>query len=381
MFVRSARLQPAKHFALEIGVLQPVLDKWRCQMLSQEYLTLRLLRLKPSEKWIHAVNGLSFVFMKEGGGKYVSKTVVHPLVPGTVLVLNGTPEGDSGLQADAGSGMVFSFFAVTLEHLFPLFVANEICQLQNVAEGFKRTRLYASSNPLARECHRLLAEVPPEFTLDHRSQLLRVVAAILSLEFKTAQPNRVGLVSAEEHMIQVFENLSADELLGLSVGDLAARSGCSKRHLNRLFHQHFGLSVATMRMEMRLLKAASLLRNPDTKVINVAEQCGFNHLGLFNTCFKRRFGSSPGQWRKISAQSEARPVRPVDDNAACPMQAKGLCPWVGFFDHSQLAEGRGSETQQATLARLRLLISMQSADEMAGHKPTAGQRKTGRMAD
>ncbi len=31
-----------------------------------------------------------------------------------------------------------------------------------------------------------------------------------------------------------------------------------------------------------------------SKVINVATQCGFNHLGLFNTCFKRRFGISPG---------------------------------------------------------------------------------------
>jgi AraC-like DNA-binding protein len=55
-------------------------------------------------------------------------------------------------------------------------------------------------------------------------------------------------------------------------------------------------------MEMRLLKAISLLRDRDAKVINVAEQCGFNHLGLFNTCFRRRFGTSPGQWRKAASE-------------------------------------------------------------------------------
>ena len=347
-------------------------------MLSQEHLTLRLVSLKPSEKWIHRVNGLSFVFPKEGGGKYVSKAETQQLVPGDVLVLNETPEDGGGLCADEGGEMVFWFFAANFEHLFPLFASNEICMLQNVTEGFKGTKLYGASSPLARECHRLLAEVPTEFNLDHRSQLLRVVAAILSVEFKTAQSYRVGFVRAEVHMLQVFEKLSANELLSLSVGELAARFGCSKRHLSRLFHQHFGFSVAAMRMEMRLLKAASLLRDPDTKVINVAEQCGFNHLGLFNTCFKRRFGATPGQWRKISAQAEDQSVGPVNDSVVCPLRSKGLCPWAGAFDNCQSAENGVSETQKAGSSRL--VISVQIPDKSVGHKPVASQRKIAGIA-
>jgi AraC-like DNA-binding protein len=293
-------------------------------MLSQEHLTLRLVRLNPSEKWIHGANGLSFVFPKEGGGKCVSKAVTQHLVPGDVLILNGTPEAEGGLCADEEVEMVFWFFVANFEHLFPLFASNEIWQLQNLIEAFKATRLYEVHSPLARECHRLIAEVPPQSSnLDHRSRLLRVVAVILSAEFKNAQPYRVGFVRAEEHMIQVFEKLSADDLLSLSVGKLADRFGCSKRHLNRQFHQYFGFSVAAMRMEMRLLKAASLLRDPNSKVINVAEQCGFHHLGLFNTYFKRRFGTSPGLWRKMSGQS----VRLVNDGLVCPLRSNGFCPW------------------------------------------------------
>jgi AraC-like DNA-binding protein len=348
-------------------------------MLSQEHLTLRLVRLKPSEKWTHdRANGFSFVFPKGGGGKYVSAAVTQRLTPGDVLVLNGLPEGEGGLCADEGGGMVFWFFAVNFEHLFPLFASNEICLLQNVTEGFKGTKLYGAASPLAGECHRLLAEVPPQFNLDHRSQLLRVVAAILSVEFKTAQPHRAGFVRAEEHIIQVFEKLSANELLSLSVGELAARFGCSKRHLNRLFHQHFGSSAGAIRMEMRLLKAASLLRDPDTKVINVAGQCGFNHLGLFNTCFKRRFSASPGQWRKMSAQAEGQSVRPVNDGV-CPLRSNGLCSWAGNFDNRQPVEGKASKTQKAGPARL--VIRVQIPDESAGHKPVASQRKIAGIAD
>ena len=167
------------------------------------------------------------------------------------------------------------------EHLFSLFATNEIRLLQNVIDDFKAPRLYPASGVVAAKCHRLLAEVPPQFDLDHRSQLLRVVAAILTVEFKNAHDHRGGFIRIEEHMLQVFEKLSVDELLTLSVGELAGRFSCSRRHLSRLFHQHFGFSVVALRMEMRLLKAVSLLRDPDAKVINVAERCGFNHLGLF----------------------------------------------------------------------------------------------------
>ena len=102
----------------------------------------------------------------------------------------------------------------------------------------------------------------------------------------------------------MFEELSAAELLTVSVGDMAHKFSCSRRNLNRLFHQHFGCSLASMRAEVRLLKALSLLRNPDLTIFNVAKQCGFNSLGLFNRCFKKRFGKAPGKWRKGAANGE-----------------------------------------------------------------------------
>jgi hypothetical protein len=80
-------------------------------------------------------------------------------------------------------------------------------------------------------------------------------------------------------------------------------------------------------MEMRLLKAVALLREPTSKVINVAEQCGFNHLGLFNTCFKRRFGASPGEWRKTSPSLTQQPPSPITLDPTCRLRATGLCPW------------------------------------------------------
>ena len=342
-------------------------------MLAQEYLTLRLVRLKPPEKWVPSAQGLTFVFLKEGSGRYVSSEVTHCLSRGDVLVLNGPGENERGLFADERGGMVFSFFAAHIEHLYPLFAVDEVCLLPGIAQDFKGARLYPASSPVAAECHQRLADIPPDFGLDHRSRLLGVVAAILTSAFNAVQSNRTDFTRTEKHLVQVFEALSANDLLSLSVGELASRFSCSKRHLNRLFHQHFGISVAALRMEMRLLKAASLLRDPETKIINVAEECGFNHLGLFNTCFKRRFGASPGQWRKTSARAEGESVHTKSERLRCPLQFTGICPWRSTLETRRPAEGEAAAPAKGPLAKI--VAGKQIPDASVGFALATGHQK------
>lgn len=294
-------------------------------MNPRDHLALQLIRLKPAEEFVPRPDGLAFVFSKGGTGKCAVRGAAQRMLPGDILVLDGAAGGKFAV-AEKGE-FLFWHFSVCFENLLPLFSGNEISQLHNLVEGFRAAKVYSAGNPVVAECQRLLDVVPPHFNLDHRGQLVRIAATILSLEFKEAQAHRSGFVRSEDHMVQVFEKLSADDLVNLSVGELAGKFSCSRRHLNRLFHQHFGVSVAALRMEMRLLKAMSLLRDPDAKVINVAEQCGFNHLGLFNTCFKRRFGSSPGQWRKTVLQAEGTEENKAANPAACPLHVNGLCPW------------------------------------------------------
>jgi AraC-like DNA-binding protein len=340
-------------------------------MVADDHLTLRLMGLKSREEWKPQRAGISFLILKEGNGKYIAGSTALRVASGDVLVLN--EEAGGKLSASKDGEMVFWQFSLNLEHLFPLFAGSEISLLQNVVEGLKGSKLLPASTPLAVQCHRLIGEVPPQSNLDHRGQLLRVAAAVLSEEFETALRQRPGLVRVEERMIQVFEKLSADELLSLPVGGLAARFGCSRRHLNRLFHQYFSFSVAALRMEMRLLKALSLLRNPDAKIIFVAEQCGFNHLGLFNTCFKRRFGASPGQWRNTTAQTPSRPANRTVGDSNCPLLANGLCPMAAESSHFAPAPMSAAPFQKPGSARI--LTSLPVMNAKAGVQTVTMQQK------
>ncbi len=269
--------------------------------LNNDYLTLKLRRLKNLEQMDLSGRGLFFGILKAGQGVCESASSLHRFGPGAVLVVDSASRFRV-LARDNGP-LIFWYFVAELEHLFPLFSGREICLLQKVAESFKAGRVYPASSPLAKECLRLVEEVPVQFSLDHRSQVLRIVSAVLTAEFKSLQPKLADLPPVRDHVLQVFERLQTNELLNLPMGELAKKFNCSRRHLNRLFHQHFGVSMAALRMEMRLLKAVSLLVDPNAKIMYVAEKCGFNHLGLFNICFRKRFGASPDRWRKTVLQA------------------------------------------------------------------------------
>jgi AraC-like DNA-binding protein len=294
-------------------------------MLSSNHLRLQLMRLRTGEEWSQTRPGFAFLFSKGGAGECVTEGLTQPISQGDVLVLNGP--GSARLIPSNGDMMLWNF-SLSLEHLFPLFTGSEISLLHSVAERFKYFKHYSAETPIAAECNKLLGEAPEQFNLNHRIHLLRVAASVLTKEFEAVRERCGGFMRVEDHLLQVFKKLTTDDILHLSIDELAHRFGCSRRHLNRLFHQHLKLSVATLKMEMRLLKAISLLRDPIAKITDVAKSCGFHHLGLFNTCFRRRFGSSPGEWRRHAVEAECGPGRNGRWEDSCPMKDNVLCLWA-----------------------------------------------------
>jgi len=310
-------------------------------MQSNEYLKLDTVRLKPSRQWQAELrNVLYFVFPQTGNLTHEAGASTERIIEGDILVVQGG--ADNCLFPADSHETTFRLFSARMEHLFPLFSSEEVGLLQRVMQGYKKMRLYPAASPAAAECRRLLERMPEEVDLKHRSQLLRVAAALLSVEFDKMRKEPWS-ARLDDHLGQSFSKLSVEDMLTCSVGELADRFNCSRRHLNRLFHQQFGVSVASFRMEIRLLKAASLLRDPDLKIINVADQCGFNHLGLFNEVFKRRFGLTPGQWR-IEAQSPAVADPNGKPEPPCRLRISGLCPWANSLAHEKPASPPGSES-------------------------------------
>ncbi len=95
---------------------------------------------------------------------------------------------------------------------------------------------------------------------------------------------------------------------GYSVPALAARLGCTDRHLRRAFAAQYGVTPVQYLQTCRLLLAKSLLTDTDLSVLDVAMTAGFGSLRRFNDLFRSQYKLSPTALRRQSAHSKNRPA-------------------------------------------------------------------------
>lgn len=85
---------------------------------------------------------------------------------------------------------------------------------------------------------------------------------------------------------------------GLSLDELAARLGCTDRHLRRVFTAEYHVSPVQYLQTCRLLLAKNLLTDTSLSVLEVAMAAGFGSLRRFNDLFKKQYNLSPTVLRK-----------------------------------------------------------------------------------
>jgi len=84
----------------------------------------------------------------------------------------------------------------------------------------------------------------------------------------------------------------------LHLEDLSRELGISKSHLCRRFKLHTGKTIIGYAHTKRIEKALHLLLTTQRKVLDIAQECGFEDLGQFNRKFKQMMGRRPGDFRR-----------------------------------------------------------------------------------
>ncbi len=70
-----------------------------------------------------------------------------------------------------------------------------------------------------------------------------------------------------------------------------------------LFSQNCGKTVKEHIKSLRLKQACSLLKNTPQSIVSIAVEVGYTDCGYFNKVFKKEFGITPVQYRKIITKS------------------------------------------------------------------------------
>jgi AraC-like DNA-binding protein len=93
------------------------------------------------------------------------------------------------------------------------------------------------------------------------------------------------------------ERMAADLCEPVTLRTLALTVGLSPFHAARLFTRHTGMPPHAWRNQLRLNRAAGMLRR-QIPVAEAAAACGYADQSHFTRHFKRAHGVAPGQWQR-----------------------------------------------------------------------------------
>ena len=99
----------------------------------------------------------------------------------------------------------------------------------------------------------------------------------------------------------ILDKLASNENFGVT--QLADELCLSRSQLHRKIHAQTGKSASQLIKEHRLSHAQKLLVSTELTIAEIAYQVGFKSPAYFNSCYKDRFGCTPGEARS-SAQDD-----------------------------------------------------------------------------
>lgn len=102
-----------------------------------------------------------------------------------------------------------------------------------------------------------------------------------------------------------------DPLPTRTVKDLARALGYSRSYLTRLLARRWGQTPGELLHQLRLQRAAQLLRTTGMPVEHVAAQSGFESASGFFAAFRARFAATPGEFRRRRRDDAALPAPPA----------------------------------------------------------------------
>lgn len=91
----------------------------------------------------------------------------------------------------------------------------------------------------------------------------------------------------------------------IKINDLVSRFNLSRSQLFKLFKNYTGLTPLDYLEDKRLIVASSLLRNTNSKIVDISNSVGFNTESYFIKCFKRKYKITPKQFKKALIQQKS----------------------------------------------------------------------------
>ena len=129
-------------------------------------------------------------------------------------------------------------------------------------------------------------------------QSLSLTARVLQLLCETTKLKVHTFYGIDAQTLDILLRISEHPETA-TVASVAAEFGYSPNYFAQYIRKHTGYSPKEIITKHRMAKAAKLLRESDLTVEKVAAAVGYRNCGNFHVSFKRQFGKTPDQYRRL----------------------------------------------------------------------------------
>ena len=127
----------------------------------------------------------------------------------------------------------------------------------------------------------------------------------LAAHFRASEVMKWEFMRQQERSLRLkklFDHINAHAAEKLSVAAAARLVGLNTSQFMKTFKQVAGLTLVAYLNHVRLANGARLLRETTRSIADIAETTGFSDQSYFDKRFKRAFGRTPKEFRKLSVQ-------------------------------------------------------------------------------
>ena len=341
-------------------------------MTVERHLILQELTLPPSAEWIPRCHGWLMARVAEGTGYWLQHGAeTRQLAGGDGLIALRIANGV--IRASQLGPLKLQFFIVLPQYLNGLLTVTEWHQLEVAPRKPPLpVSFFAADEPIGQKFARLAEQSHTE-RLPMRCALLQLWASAVAGWLTSPAPASIGGNKLRDHFRELVGQMTEAELSECTLSDLSRQLHCSERHFSRLFREEFGVPFRARQIELRLQRARQLLADANAKIISVAYESGYRHLGLFNAMFKKRFGLTPSEWRQqnLHKNSPASPRRLARSAA----RASVWFVILGLvFSLPALAQTNSPAGDSAAMAKARAALFQKMAELDAQERQAAHPR-------
>lgn len=146
----------------------------------------------------------------------------------------------------------------------------------------------------------LVAELQSEHSLRdaHAKTLLRAVIVELKRLVDGKAVNRETHSATERKVQDLIANLAFTCNEPWTLATMADACGIRRTQLGKIFQKLTGISPMEYLFRTRMERAKTLLRRTNSKIIDIAFECGFSSSQYFANTFRQNLGMTPSEYRK-----------------------------------------------------------------------------------